>query len=347
MNESACSTPCATQDLIDAHREAFARIAAAVSQAHTIAICGHTNPDGDALGSNLGLGEVIKTKWPEKRVINLLADSVSPGRIYTFLPGISSMVHAADYAETPDLFIAVDLSYAHRLNNAAAVLERAHHAAILDHHPCDTPFCDTYVIEPRAAAAGVVIYAFAQYLGVHIPATCAQLLFCALMTDSGRFQYQNANPQAFRVASDLVHLGASPTEVSLNIYQNATLSYLHLKALVMSRIATFEHGKIAYSYATVSDFDRCGATLEESEGLVDAVRSVSGAEIILFLKEIADGTVRGNLRSKTNRNVARVAAVFGGGGHAAAAGFTVTGSVDEAFAQVLPHLRRALTVSDE
>ena len=115
----------------------------------------------------------------------------------------------------------------------------------------------------------------------------------------------------------------------------------------MSRIATFEHGKIAYSYATVSDFDRCGATLEESEGLVDAVRSVSGAEIILFLKEIADGTVRGNLRSKTNRNVARVAAVFGGGGHAAAAGFTVTGSVDEAFAQVLPHLRRALTVSDE
>lgn len=334
------TTSLATEDLIHSHKEGFLALKEACEKAQTIVICGHTSPDGDALGSGLGLKYIIQSVWPEKTVVNLLADSKNPGRVYSFLPGIDTLVHAADYADVPDLFIAVDLSYAHRLNDAQAVCERAHAQAILDHHPCDEPFSSIAVIEPTAAAAGVVVYAFAQFLDAHITKDIAQLLFCALMTDTGRFQYQNANPQAFRVASDLVSFGASPAEVSLNIYQNATLSYLHLKALVMGRIATFSKGRIAYSYATLADFERTGATLEESEGLVDAVRTAAGAEVVLFLKEIADGSVRANLRSKTHRNIACVAEAFGGGGHAQAAGFSVQGSVDEAFAQVLPYLSR-------
>lgn len=334
------AAPLACAELIDRHKESFSALKEACEKAQTIAICGHTSPDGDALGSGLGLRYIIQRMWPDKSVVNLLADSKNPGRVYSFLPGIDTLVHAADYAGTPDLFIAVDLSYIHRLNDAQAVCERSHMQAILDHHPCDAPFTSVSVIEPTAAAAGVVVYAFAQFLGVNLSKDIAQLLFCALMTDTGRFQYQNANPEAFRVASDLVCAGASPAEVSLNIYQNATLSYLHLKALVMGRIATFGQGKIAYSYATLADFERTGATLEESEGLVDAVRSAAGAEVVLFLKEIADGSVRANLRSKTQRNIAHVAEAFGGGGHAQAAGFSIQGSVDEAFAQVLPYLTR-------
>lgn len=323
--------------------QVFAALKELVEKSQTIAICGHTSPDGDALGSALGLALGLRSLFPDKHIVNLLADSVDPGHIYSFLPGISQMVHAGDYAETPDLMIVVDLSVSHRLNDAQAVLKRAHATAILDHHPCEHPFGDVSYIKPDAAAAGVVIFDFLRYLGVSITPDIAQNLFCALMTDTGRFQYQNANPEAFEVASQLVNFGADPSVVSLNIYQNASLGYLHLKALVMGRITCFCNGKIAYSYATRADYVRFGVSLEESEGLVDAVRCTSGVEIVLFLKEVCDATIRGNLRSKSEIDISGVAASFGGGGHKAAAGFTIDTSLDEAFSLVLPKLQELIT----
>ena len=133
--------------------------------------------------------------------------------------------------------------------------------------------------------------------------------------------------------------GANPSEVSLNVYQSFRLSFLHLKSLVLGRVTTFEHGRIAYSYATQTDLGRTGADLDECDGLIDVVRSVSGSEVALFLKKIPGGKVRGNLRSKGAHDVSSVARIMGGGGHRAAAGFTYEGDVDEALTVVLPHLR--------
>lgn len=174
----------------------------------------------------------------------------------------------------------------------------------------------------------------------------AQCLLCALMTDTGRFQYQNANGEAFRVASALVDAGASPSEVALRVYQSDRLGYLHLSATVMGRITTFERGKIAYSYATSADFAATGVPVAECDGLVDLVRRVDGSEIALFLKEVPGGKVRGNLRAKSDRDISCVAREMGGGGHPAAAGFTVEGDIDQALSVVLPKLR-ALYAQEE
>ena len=161
----------------------------------------------------------------------------------------------------------------------------------------------------------------------------------AIATDTGRFQYQNADPESFSVASLLVDCGASPSELSLNVYQNFSLSFLHLEALVMGRITSFAGGKITYSYATSADLERTGASLDECDGLVDVVRSVSGSEVALFLKEVPGGKVRGNIRSKTDKDVSQIAKRLGGGGHKAAAGFSFEGDIDQALAAVLPPLR--------
>ncbi|WP_342590903.1 DHH family phosphoesterase [Olsenella profusa] len=320
-------------------RDGFDQISALVERAETIAICAHTSPDGDAIGSGLALAELIERAWPGRRVTNLLADTEVVPRTYRFLPGADRFVRPADYEGAPDLFFCVDLSQPSRLNEARAVLERAGAAAVIDHHPSSEPFWDAGVVRTDAAAAGVIVAEYALHVLGELTPTMAQNLLCALVTDTGRFQYQNANGEAFQVASALVDAGASPAEVALNVYQSDRLAYLHLAATVMGRITTFEHGKIAYSYATAADLAASGVPVAECDGLIDLVRCVEGSEVALFLKEVPGGQVRGNLRAKTDRDISVIAREMGGGGHAAAAGFTYEGDIDQALSVVLPKLR--------
>lgn len=317
----------------------FDEISALVEEAGTIAICAHTSPDGDAIGSALALAELIEAAWPGKRVTALLADPDVVPRTYRFLPGTDRFVRADDFAADPDLFICVDLSAPGRLNEARAVLERARRVAVIDHHPSSERFWDAGVVRPDAAAAGVIVAEYAQHVLGRLTPTMAQNLLCAVITDTGRFQYQNANGEAFEVASMLVDAGARPDEVAVNVYQSDRLAYLHLAAKVMSRIATFEGGKISYSYVTDADFRACGVPVSECDGLVDLVRCVEGSEVALFLKEVPGGQVRGNLRSKSDKDISGVARQMGGGGHRAASGFTVDGDIDQALSEVLPLLR--------
>ena len=322
-----------------AQERGFARICELIEDSSTIALCAHTNPDGDALGSVLAMEQILHDRWPEKQVTCLLADDLPVPRIYEFLEGADRMTWASAYTEAPDLFMALDLSSLNRLVHGADVLARSKKVAVIDHHPDGDIEADASVIRPGAAAVGVIVAEFALYVGADLTPPMAQCLLCAIITDTGRFQYSNADGESFKVASMLVDNGASPSEVSLNVYQSFRLQSLHLKALVLGRIRTFEGGRIAYSYATQNDLERTGADLDECEGLIDAVRSVEGSEIALFLKVVPGGKIRGNLRSKGRHDVSSVARLMGGGGHRAAAGFTYEGDLDEALSSVLPALR--------
>lgn len=328
--------------ILDEQDKKFDEMAKLIEASSTIAICAHTDPDGDALGSGLGMAELIHSRWPEKKVTNLLADA-SPAavpRLYRFLPGASECVNSDCYDEVPDLFIAVDLPLPSRLNGGQEVLARAKHVIVIDHHPTDCPFGDVMISRPDAAAVGVIIAEMARHLAIDITVDLATCLYCAIVTDTGRFQYQNADAEAFEIASLLVDAGASPSLISLNVYQSFRIEYLHLESIVMGRITTFSNGRIAYSYALRDDLERTGACTDECDGLVDVVRSVAGSQVCLFLKEGPNGTVRGNLRAKDAHDVSAVGRLMGGGGHVAAAGFTATGDIDEVLSRVLPLLQR-------
>lgn len=318
----------------------FDEVARLIGDARTVVVCAHTSPDGDAIGSGLALADVIRRRWPGKRVCNMLADDATDvPRVYRFLPGADSFVHACDYGGNPDLFICCDLSSVPRLADARAVLARASHVAVLDHHPAREAFWEAGVVRPDAAAVGVLVWAFARRLGLALTPDEAQCLFCAVATDTGRFQYQNADPESFEAASAFVAAGARPSEVALRVYQSDRLSYMHLESRVLGRVRTFEDGRIAYSYATRADLEATGVDVSETDGLIDLVRCVDGAEVALLLKEVAGNRTRGNLRAKTDLDVSEVAALVGGGGHKAAAGFTCEGDLDETLSVVLPALR--------
>ncbi len=317
----------------------FCELSEAITRARTIAICAHMSPDGDALGSELSLAAIIRERWPEKRVHCLLAEHKEVPRHLRFLPMIDELVPPREAPEAPDLFIAVDLSVASRLADARATMERAREVFVIDHHPTKRPFGDGAIMRPDVAACGVVILEYALYLDAAVTRDVAMLLFCAIMTDTGRFQYQNANAEAFWAAGKLVAAGADPSVVALNVYQSMRLSYLRLESVVMGRITTLLDGRIAFSWVFWEDFEATGAGEDESEGLVDIVRSVEGAEVALLLRETPEGAIRGNLRSKSEIDVSGLATELGGGGHAAAAGFSLGKvSLEAAKETVLPKL---------
>ena len=323
--------------------EQFDAVSALVEDANRIALCAHTNPDGDAVGSVLGLATILQIRWPGKDVQCLLADPTPIPRVYEFLAGSDSFLHVDEYEGDPDLFICVDMPSPDRLNEVEPIMRRSGRVAVMDHHPRrGEDFADVHIGRPDSAAAGVVVAEYGIHLGIEFTPALAQSLFCAIVTDTGRFQFQNTDGEVLEVASLLVDAGATPSVISLEVYQSDRLEYVHLEAIVMGRITTFCDGRIAYSYATMDDLRATGVSYDECDGLVDLVRSVAGVEVVLLLKESPEGLIRGNLRAKGDQDVSVVAQAFGGGGHRAASGFTCEGPIRDVFERAMPLLEAAL-----
>ncbi len=345
---SSISSSCGEEGL-EAPEPAFVwdNVIALVEEASTIAICGHVNPDGDAIGSTLALGRSLRRRYPDKAITCLLPNNNPVPRVYRFLAGASDMTPASSYPLDPDLFISVDVPTLERLGEAGPVALRSENVVTIDHHPARSEFANVVVRRTDAAACAVLIDDFLIFAGYPVDPDVANCLLTGLVTDTGSFQYQNANSAAFTCASRLVHAGADPALVSLRVYQSQRLEYLHLESIVMGRIDTVADGRVAYSYAYASDLSKHGISADDCDGLVDIVRSIDGAKVCLFLREVAEGEIRGNLRSKCSLDVSGVAVSHGGGGHVAAAGFTFNGGIEEALKELLPELTELVESQEE
>lgn len=345
----------------ETHLSAFKRIEEVLGSAQNLVLCAHTKPDGDALGSVLGLAGILRHRFPENNIICLLADDEAPSRTFSFLNIDTAMVQPSRYLNNmagdssaknpdtspshlfppPDVFIALDTPLLKRLGHAAKVARCAREIVSFDHHVSSDPFANVALVDDKAPATGSLIAEFGLFLEEEmgkemVDEHVAQCLFMAVMTDTGRFQYQNTTAECLAQAAWLVERGANPAYLSSHIYQNEPLSILRLRALVTERIKLFCDGNLATSHATLQDFADLNVRTTDADGLVDVVRSVEGSHIALFLKEVDDGSVfRGNLRAKGDYDVASIAEAFGGGGHKAAAGFSAKGTIEEIEAKVI------------
>ena len=259
--------------------------------------------------------------FPDKDIALLLADDDPVPRIYRFMEGADLLVPASAYTGNPDLFISVDVPVVERLNNSAEVLRRSAHVACFDHHPAREEFAEVSLRCVNAAACAMIIDRFLADCGITASDSIATCLLCGLVTDTGRFQYQNADAAAFHAASRLVAHGADPARVALEVYQSMRVEFLHLKSIVMGRIKTVAHGRVAYSYAYQSD-------LEPAASLRMSATAWSMWCVRLWRRGLpvsegieGDTKVRGNLRSKGDLDVSEIAANFGGGGHHAPPAF--------------------------
>lgn len=319
----------------DVATQMFERASQLIEGASSIAVSGHTDPDGDALGSVLSMVGIIERAWPGKSVTPLLANDRPIPANLAFLPGCERFVPACRFDAAPDLFIGVDTPTAKRLADSSDVLARARRSFSFDHHPAVEDFCQESYSRPEAAACAEVVFEFARHLGVEFDSATATCLLTALITDTGSFQYQNAGPQALRHAADLVEAGARPDDICLHVFQSKTLPQLKLQQLVLGRLELACSGELAHSYILQSDLARVGATAADCDDLVDCIRKLGSTRAVLFLREVAEGQFRGNLRSKDpSCDVSLLARAYGGGGHKMASGFSVEGPVDVTLARL-------------
>ena len=323
----------------DERNNATARqMADALSACQTFAISGHVNPDGDCLGSALALAHALRSLGKQVDVLLVEDVPVEPG--LRFLPGFEGLLPAERYDGTPDAFVYVDVSVRQRIGCASAIADRAAHRFAIDHHAGTEAVAEFNYIDPDAASCSLLVWDVVKAMGAELTPELALCAYTGLMTDTGRFQYQNTDARAFRAAADMVEAGAEPSLAGREFFQNRSIASLGLEQRMVSRMELLMDGNVAFSYITLADFAECGAENSDAEALIDTLRSVRSVRAACILKE-RNGFVRGSLRAKDDdTDVAAMARVLGGGGHRAAAGFTLEVSLEEAIARVKDELSR-------
>jgi len=307
-------------------------VVAALRDNDRFVVTSHEAPDGDALGSLLGAGLVLRELGKDV-VMFLGGPAPLPGE-YRFLDlgkqGLSR-TRPADFGER--VLVAVDCASKSRVGAQPDVVDAAPFTINIDHHHDNPRFGDLNLIVPDASSTGEVLSDVFKELGVALTPEIAQALYIALVTDTGRFQYANTTPKALRLAADLVEAGADVHRVFQGVYENVQFAKLKLLARALERARVLEGGEIVVSHLLRDDFEAVGASEPYSEGIIDVLRSVEGSAVSALIREPPrDGAParKVSLRSSVDEvDVSAIARKSGGGGHRGAAGFSSDLSVDE------------------
>ncbi len=317
-------------------------IAAKLADLDNFVICGHVSPDGDCLSSQLALSFALR-KLGKRTTCVLVKDEPVEANIARVLPGIDEVVFAGSYNGPADVFIGVDVPTRERIGeDACRLLDAASASFTIDHHAVAERMCEMCYTDPDAASTTMLIWELCGHLGVDRSGEIATCCFTGLITDTGRFQFQNTDARCMALAAEMVEAGANPAAISREVFQNRTVASLRLEGVVLERMAFDEGGLSVISYLTRDDFERFGAVKSDAEPLVNVIRSVEGVRVACMLREQED-CIRGSIRAKDDTNVAAIAEQLGGGGHVAAAGFTLHCAVDEALSVVREAIAKAVS----
>src|SRR5215213_3871967 len=291
----------------------------------------HENPDGDALGSLLAAQLALAALGKDSEMF-LPGPAPLPGE-YRFLPLQDLRRELPDDAAERTL-VAVDAANESRLGADAAALHAAPFTINVDHYHDNSRFGDVNLVDAQASSTGEVLRDVLGELGVELTPELAEPLYVALVTDTGRFQYSNTTPKALRLAAELVEAGADVRKVFQKVYETVQFAKLKLLARALERAQVYAGGGLVVSYLLRDDFAQVGAAEPYSEGIIDYLRAVEGADMAALIREPPRGDAparRVSLRASADEiDVSKIARASGhGGGHRQAAGFSSDDSIEE------------------
>jgi len=318
-------------------KQVLQRAVEAIGGAHRVVIASHVNPDGDTLGSALAIGRALLAMGKE---VTILSHDGVP-EIYRWMPG-QEYIQRTTAERAFDLAIVCDTGTLDRIGDARAAVETARSTIDIDHHVSEGAFGQIRIVNPRAAATGELAYALIRALGVPIDQAIADCLMCAIVTDTGSFRFLNVTPNTLRIAGALLKAGARLSLIGDLVFEDRSLASLKLLGRALDALQVTPDGAIAWAHVRAEDYLELGASDEDTEGIVNHIRSVRGARVGILFREIPGKKVRISLRAKEGVDVNRIAAVFGGGGHMLAAGCTLDPPLEKAEELVLNEVRRHL-----
>ena len=312
--------------------DTIARAAAVVADARQVALACHVNPDGDALGSMLGLFHVLRAAG-----VDVVASFPTPfvtAQHYREIPGLELLTPPSDFPPEPDVMITFDCGSLGRLGDLEPAAKAARELVVIDHHISNDRYGTINVVQPDAAASGSVVLQLIDALGLPLNHDAAIALYAAIVCDTGRFQYDTTTPAVFETARRLAEFDVPVERLSRTLFEEHRFAYLQLLGEALERAQLVREQRFVWTAITQEMLARHGVEMEEVEGLIDVLRRASEAEVTAVLKEEVDGTVRVSLRSLGGVDVRRIAEAHGGGGHRFAAGFTSALDLDTVVARI-------------
>lgn len=323
------------------HPKIVDRIIEGISQSNTICVVGHIRPDGDCVGSQLGL--TLALRHQGKRVVCWNEDSIP--QKYRFLDP-DGTIEKPRRGRKFDCVVATDAASFERLGTVGPCVTNRKLFINIDHHESNTRYADINWVSAREPSTGELIFRLAQAAKWPITKPIANCLFTAVSTDTGSFQYPSTRPGTYHVAGELVRRGADLAKITDEVYQSYPLSRARLLRHVYSHFRLTHHDQIAYFWLKKADFARTGADSSDSEGLIDHIRAIEPVVVACVFEELEPELTRISLRSKSEKvNVNEIAAEFGGGGHPAAAGARIPGTPLAVQRRVIAAIKRSLNSS--
>ena len=305
---------------------------ALLARAKLYVLVTHVNPDGDAIGSQVGLGRYLRSLGFEVRIVN---QDETPPEI-RFLEFDGPFAEAYDPArhdgllDASDAIVLVDNSAPDRLGRMEApVRSRAAKTFCIDHHPTrSTPWAGN-VIDTSASATAVIVHELVRAGEATPDRAAAEALYAGLATDTGFFRFNSTSPRAFRVAAELLEAGADPTRCYREVYERNTPAYTRLLGRALAGLSLATGGAVATVGITLGMIDACGAAGVDTSEFTTPLLAVDGVRIAMLFRELPGGKVKVSLRSKAELDVQRIAAEFGGGGHRNASGIVMPGRFED------------------
>ena len=306
-----------------------------VEKKDRFAITSHVRPDGDSLGSSLGLYWLLRAL--DKDVEVIMRDPAPHS--YQKLPGADLIRVTPAVDRAYDGVFVIECS---DVDRPGLVDLEKQFVVNIDHHSTTELFGTVNWIDSTASAVGEMIYNLCKATGVRVTKEIAECVYTALLTDTGSFHYSNTTERTFKIASELVRIGVKPAKSAEAIFGSYHWAKIELLSQVLATARRDETGHVAWMRQTMEMQERTTASDEDADGFVNYPLAVGDVEAAALFKESAPGVYRTSLRSKGDVNVAKIAEQFGGGGHRNAAGCTLRGDWDEIEKQIVPLLRDAV-----
>jgi phosphoesterase RecJ-like protein len=300
----------------------------------------HANPDGDAVGSEIGLARILRSLGKGAVIWNR---DEAPS-LYRELPGVTR-IHTGDEppAGFPEAFDSVVVLECPSLDRTGLEEHLAELPQLnIDHHMGNEHYAEVNWVDPAAPAVGEMVFRLAQGLMMELDAQTATALFLTLVSDTGGFRFPNATADAFDAAAALVREGARPEQVAEWLYESRPETSIRLLGEMLQSLQLHADGAIATALLSREMFESSGAQTSDTEGLVDVPRSIAGVRSVALVRQTGDDQFKVSLRSTGDIDVERIARAAGGGGHKNAAGFVAEGDMEEIRQRLVTELTEAL-----
>lgn len=322
----------------------FAEIASVIDSHRSFAVVSHVRPDGDAIGSILALGHALEELGKSVRYLN--QDGCPESLV--FLPG-SEKVEVSSEAENVDVEVAIFLDTAAHSRVGEESLKAVGNAKVLiniDHHISNPGYGDLNFIDDQSPATGQIIYDLLTALDYPISEISRDSIYVATSTDTGSFQYPGTTQRTYEMAADLVSRGLDVGKINQLTYDNQPFRRIELMRALLNTLDRSDDKKLVWWDLREATKIELGLIDDDTEGMIDFIRATRGVVMAVFFEELGDNQIRVSMRSKDRRvNASEICGVFGGGGHALAAGIRMTGPLEAAREKVLAEIRTALAAA--